>query len=122
MICRGGFSYGVFTAESLIETPSLRKTQMEPQQPRFLCLALWPACGGRKADETLSSRLSLESPSIETTGVSLQSSHRFAQIFIDFIKEAGRRKPFLMGADEQGEILRHISGLDSPYTDLFESL
>src|SRR5215212_9148622 len=38
--------------------------------------------------------------------------HRFLEVLVDLVEEARGREPFLVGADEEGEVLRHEAGLD----------
>src|SRR5215217_5606865 len=46
--------------------------------------------------------------------------HRSLQILIHFVEKARRREPFLVGADEKREILRHVAGLDRVDADLLQ--
>src|SRR5215207_9198240 len=46
--------------------------------------------------------------------------HRPLEILVDLVEESRRREPFLVGADEEGEVLRHVAGLDGVDADLLE--
>src|SRR5690606_39719444 len=48
------------------------------------------------------------------------SGHRLLQVLIDLVEEAGGRQPLLVGADEEGEVLRHEAGFDGVDADLLE--
>ena len=48
------------------------------------------------------------------------SAHRLLQVRIHLVEKTGGRKPLLVGADEQGEILRHESGFDGVDAHFFE--
>src|SRR4051794_1714407 len=38
--------------------------------------------------------------------------HRLCQVRVDLVEERCRREPFLLGADEEREVLGHLAGLD----------
>ena len=46
--------------------------------------------------------------------------HRRLQVFVNLVEEALRRKPLLLIADEESEILRHEAGLDRIDTDFLQ--
>src|SRR5689334_13805508 len=46
--------------------------------------------------------------------------HRLLQVFVDLVEEAGGRKPLLVGADQEREVLGHEARLDRVYRDLLE--
>src|SRR6185369_16953691 len=50
------------------------------------------------------------------------SSHSLLQVLINLIQEAFRRQPFLVGADEQRQILGHVTLLHGRDTDFFHGM
>src|SRR5215831_4319852 len=46
--------------------------------------------------------------------------HRLLEVVVDPVEEADGREPFLVGADQQREVLGHVAGLDGVDADLLE--
>src|SRR5262245_19007244 len=40
--------------------------------------------------------------------------HRLLEVLVDLIEESGRGQPFLVGTDQNREVLGHEAGLDRP--------
>src|SRR5208283_4124133 len=52
----------------------------------------------------------------------LRLPHRLLQILVDLVEKARRREPFLLGADEQRQILGHAAALHRRNANVFERL
>ena len=50
--------------------------------------------------------------SIPPAGIGYGSRHRLLEVLVDLVEEAGGGEPFLVGADQQRQVLGHEAGLD----------